>query len=140
VHTYAPTFDAVFNEILLPTCGIAFCHNEPGAYLDASSPGAAYATLVGALSDTPTCGHLGMVRVEPGDPDRSLLYLKLTTPPCGRRMPLLFDDTLDPREVEQVRRWIERGALREEPMGAADSGAAVEAGLRDASSDRGGDG
>jgi hypothetical protein len=73
------------------------------------------------------------MRVAPFDPDASLLYLKITTPPCGVRMPagFAFSGMLPAAQIEQIREWIACGA----PYG--DAGC-LEAAAPDASD--GGDG
>ncbi len=40
------------------------------------------------------------------------MYLKVTTPPCGARMPLTFGGSgqLNRRQLAQLKQWIERGA------------------------------
>lgn len=109
--TYAPTFYAVYYEILRPTCGIPFCHLTPG-YFTVATPELAYQTLVNAPATSDACRSTGLMRVAPGQPDQSLLYLKITNPPCGKQMPLSFGTStpLDPRKIEQIREWILRGA------------------------------
>lgn len=109
--TYAPTFYAVYFEVLRPSCGVLFCHLAPG-YFAVSTPELAYQTLVNAPATSDTCRSTGLMRIAPGQPDQSLLYLKITNPPCGKQMPLSFGVSvpLDPREVEQIRQWILRGA------------------------------
>ncbi len=111
-HTFAPTYSAVYDEVLSPTCALVFCHGGSGDYLQLASKAIGYASLVDAAAEGPDCGATGLVRVEPGHPERSLLYLKITDPPCGAKMPLLYgySGSLDPREVEQIRQWIEAGA------------------------------
>jgi len=51
-------------------------------------------------------------RVDPGNPDASLLYLKITNPPCGSKMPLSYgtSGSLDPLQIAQIGAWIEAGA------------------------------
>jgi hypothetical protein len=109
-RTYEPTLSAIYREIFRPTCAAVFCHKDSRLGFDASSIERSYETLVNVMTETDQCGPTGLVRVVPGQPSQSLLYLKLTEPPCGRRMPLLFDPNLDPRELEQIRSWIESGA------------------------------
>jgi hypothetical protein len=67
---------------------------------------------LGAPSVSSVCGHLGLREVSPGQPEQSLFYLKLlTAPPCGVSMPP--DRLLPSARLEQVRRWIELGALND---------------------------
>ena len=113
VLTHAPTFDAIWGEILQPTCAIVFCHAGAADYLHLWSEPVAYQSLVDAAAEGPMCAPTGLVRVAPFHPETSLLYLKVTSPPCGARMPLLYgySGTLDPRQVDQIRQWIACGAL-----------------------------
>ena len=72
-------------------------------------PKTAYDSLVDARST-----QSPLMRVAPGKPDESYLFLKITgrhlaAGGSGERMP--FNDTpLTPEEVERVRAWIEAGA------------------------------
>lgn len=111
--TYEPTLAAIQAEIFAPTCAAAFCHYDDQLGFNAVSLERSYDTLVNVTSDTELCGPTGLERVVPGDPSQSLLYLKLTDPPCGDQMPRLFNQNLDPRAIEQIRTWIENGALKE---------------------------
>lgn len=143
--TYAPTFYAVYWEILQPTCGTVFCH-ATDAYYELASPERGYETLVGVPASSFGCQGTGLDRVSPGHPEASLLYLKITHPPCGSVMPPAFggQPALAPRQIDQIRRWILRGAPRDGGLhdprkydaGAVDGGpdgAAGDAGARDAS-------
>lgn len=114
VHTLAPTYHAVYQEILGPTCGVEFCHGGTADYLQLWTESGGYPSLVAAPAQGPACAPTGLLRVDPGHPETSLLYLKLTSsPPCGNRMPLQYGCAggLDSREVEQIRSWIACGAL-----------------------------
>jgi hypothetical protein len=126
--TYAPTFDTIWSEILAPTCAAPFCHAGSGAYLHLWSEVIGYQSLVDAAAQGPMCAPTGLRRVAPFDPDASLLYLKITNPPCGAKMPLGYGYamTLPARQIEQIRQWIACGA----PYG--DAGCPAEAGAPDA--------
>lgn len=113
-HTFAPTYHAIYQEVLGPTCGVEFCHGGTADYLQLWTEAEGYQSLLRAPAQGPACAPTGLLRVDPGHPETSLLYLKLTSsPPCGSRMPLEYGCAggLDPREVEQVRSWIAYGAL-----------------------------
>jgi hypothetical protein len=79
--------------------------------LDMSSRDAAYASLVDHDSNpkNEACAKLGLKRVKAGEPDQSLLYLKLDShAPCGQQMP---PGGQLPQELrDEVREWIARGA------------------------------
>jgi hypothetical protein len=123
VHTYAPTYAAVWNEVLRPNCALIFCHAGSADYLQLSSEAIGYESLVDAAAEGPMCSKTGLLRVDPYHPDASLMYLKITTPPCGNKMPFLpGNPSLDPRDVAQIRQWISCGALD------GDAGCPVEAG------------
>ncbi len=111
--TYAPTFTAVFNEVFEQRfCTSVFCHGIGGATLNFSSKQAAYASLVDHEATGAMCRDQGLVIVVPGEPDASLLLAKVSsdTPPCGGRMPRIPGVFVEPREIEQIRAWILRGA------------------------------
>jgi hypothetical protein len=88
--------------ILTQSCAFGGCHSKKDATsgLDLESPdigrrlkGKAAASCVGTL-------------VDPGKPDNSLIYNKLTDPPpCGSRMPLGKDE-LYPEDKDVIRKWI----------------------------------
>lgn len=70
--------------------------------------GVSYAEIVNQPSEQDASWTL----VVPGDPDNSLLYLKVSsdTPPVGSTMPL-FGARLSANELALLRDWIEQGAL-----------------------------
>ena len=110
--TFTEIYPLMFPVETRPQCN--FCHSLPPN--DTSngmlSMGADQATAYSALMDNSMgsmCGDT-MPLVEPGNPQGSLFYLKLTAaPPCGDRMPLggtpLTADLLD-----KVDSWITAGA------------------------------
>lgn len=86
------SFTLLYDTVLRPSCTNDYCHYSGvglryGA-LDMSSRSYAYWSLVDQPAASPACGRMG-TRVVPGDPDHSLLNLKVsqTMPPCGARMP-----------------------------------------------------
>ncbi|HEY6562825.1 MAG TPA: hypothetical protein VI072_36425 [Polyangiaceae bacterium] len=111
-RTYAPTFSAVWSEVLYASCGASYCHagDQTGLMLMAADQ--AYDDLVGALPRGVDCKDSGLTLVEPRHPESSLIYLKLVAPPCGALMPRLIG-RLPERDIAQVRRWIELGALKD---------------------------
>ena len=99
-----PELEALRADIFTPSCALASCHSSAdaagGLDLEAAD---LEAQLVGAPSGT--CD--GWVRVVPGAPDESLLYLKIAGPaPCGTLMPA--PDGLPPEQTACVRSWIEQ--------------------------------
>src|SRR4029077_5119913 len=107
------TFTAIYDEVLGPICA-NMCHiSSEQFYLVIASKEGAFGNLVNAPAMGPSCAPTGLKRVDPGHPETSLLYLKVTSPPCGAKMPLLYGDasgSLDPLAIDQIRQWIEAGA------------------------------
>ncbi len=105
----------VFPKVIRVKCGS--CHNDApsfGGLAFFPGPELAYTNLVGVPSgDKPAyqCAGSGLNRVQPGEPENSLIYLKLTLPPCGGKMPPPAFGTATPEQVELVRQWIVDGAL-----------------------------
>jgi hypothetical protein len=108
-RSYAPTYDAVWNEILHYTCAVEFCHGGSADYLQLPGESAGYAALVGVPAQGPLCAPTGLLRVDPFHPEASLMYLKVTDPPCGGKMPLNVGN-LCPADIDQIARWIACGA------------------------------
>jgi hypothetical protein len=93
-----------------------YCHSVPANEISNGRLGMgetraeAYAALVGRGSMSARCGGGGARLVVPGDPNASLLYLKLSAAPaCGDRMPQ-GASPLTAAQVEMVRSWIAAGA------------------------------
>jgi hypothetical protein len=121
------SFTAVYEKVIRPTCSSDFCHyNGVGirySALDMSSQVFAYWSLVGQPCMGPSCSEMGM-RVVPGRPEASILYLKVseTMPPCGSQMPAdpvaltamgtsVFSGTALPDdELALIKAWILEGA------------------------------
>ena len=98
-------------RILVPRCATAGCHaGDPPAVSPRLEEGASWAHMVGVPSEEMPSMDL----VEPGDPERSYLVLKLRGTAgaqggSGLRMPPA-DAPLDAAEVIGVEAWITRGA------------------------------
>ena len=128
--TYTATpksFTLLYNTVLRPSCSNDYCHYSGVGVrysaLDMSSRSYAYWSLVDQPAAGPGCSRMG-TRVVPGDPDHSLLYLKVsqTMAPCGARMPanpttLLTNGTSEfsgtplPDDQQQlIADWIANGA------------------------------
>jgi hypothetical protein len=115
-----PNFPSIYRVVIEPSCGGASaCHNAMSGlldqhHLDMSTREMAYMNLVGVTAmgeDTagPICASSGLRRVVPGAPEMSLLYLKVTSPPCGMPMPL-GGTPLPMETTEVIREWIANGA------------------------------
>ena len=110
--TYAPTFTAIYNEILVPSCALSFCHDGPINPMPLLGQASSYMQIVNAQANGPLCGNMGLTRVVPGNPDMSLLYLKVEqpVPVCGNPMPGSGKGSLDARQLAQIKSWIMMGA------------------------------
>lgn len=104
-----PTWSGIYNHSFR-SCRNAICHGKGVAGVDMTSQQSAYDSLVGHASDpTRECAKLGLNRVEPGEPEKSLMWLKLDiNAPCGQQMPP--GGTLPQAVVDRVHDWIAQGA------------------------------
>lgn len=138
--TNEATFTSVYLDVFCHvSCTNPYCHGSSGAWgnMDLSSSiEIAYANLVGHRTGTDvpadgraTCRNSDLLRVVPGAPEQSLLYLKITgKAPCGTVMPPPDSDysLLTEAQIDHIRRWIEAGAPLHSPEAAdasVDSGA-----------------
>ncbi len=120
--TGAPTFDAVFDEVLCTnTCTDSFCHGATGSgQLQLHRREAAYTALVNAAADGEECRNMSLTRVVPGDAEASLLVEKLRpNPVCGGAMPqgveISGEGYVPEAQIMQIEAWINAGALRHPP-------------------------
>jgi hypothetical protein len=119
--SYAPTFSAIFSEILTRgstgNCMFGACHGgDPDPELNGNlqirfdDKQGAYDHLVNVVSTSPLCA--GMTLVVPGNADGSMLIQKLgPTPPCGTRMPIGLP--LNDMHMNQIATWINNGAMND---------------------------
>lgn len=121
------SFTNVYTKVIQPTCSSSFCHYDSVGILfsalDMSSKVRTYWSLVGQPCMGPNCGKNGM-RVVPYDPDKSVLYQKLSALrlQCGTQMPANIEQTLIqgfsvytgpelPADQQQlIHDWIQEGA------------------------------
>lgn len=103
-------FAQVQYDVFLTSCAGAGCHDSTSRQGDLDlSEGSAYDSLHEAPCSDPAAAADGILRVTPGDPDRSLLYLKLVEPVgYGGVMPPW--GAPDAATVDLVRQWIATGA------------------------------
>lgn len=101
------TFTRVQTEVFTPTCARAGCHDLIGQQSQLVLTAArAYTNTVGV----PSVEMPQLRRVEPGDPNGSYLYRKITgSGITGERMPLQLPPLSD-AQIKLVRDWIRRGA------------------------------
>lgn len=120
-----PTFTNVYNKVLRAShCTDVQCHGVAEQGNLGLSKAAAYRNLVGVPASgecTPVagapeagtfcgCGQSGLTRVVAGDPDHSLLIMKLSgAPPCGDLMPP-NSEPIAADLLDLVKQWIQAGA------------------------------
>ena len=117
-RSYAPTMTAIYDDVLSLRCAVRFCHiGSTGATPIMSTKDHTYEQLIGVPAAGAKCadaGLAGLLRVDPGHPETSLLYLKIENPPpaglCGDQMPSGNSLPLEDPDIEQIRQWIVQGA------------------------------
>lgn len=99
-----PTWRSIQDNILTPRC--SWCHPKAGLNLDEAN---SYDMLVGI----PSTEQDTLMRVRPGEPDRSYMIWKLEGDPRirGVRMPA-DENYLEQVEIDVIRQWIAAGAPR----------------------------
>ena len=110
--TGAPTWSASVWPLLQANCGGCHVSPAPSGGLDLVQEGA-YTRILGLSSQQPS-----LRLIEPGDPDASYLWMKLTDADgiSGSQMP--FDPSTGPRpltdeELSIINQWITAGALQD---------------------------
>jgi hypothetical protein len=104
-----PRWTSIYSFVFW-SCRNAGCHGSGLAGVNFATKDGAWESLVGMPANPKfACSELGKQRVVPGEPDNSLLYLKLDiNAPCGQQMPPA--PALTDAARERVREWIVRGA------------------------------
>lgn len=122
----APNWASIWvNVIRKYDCGATQCHGASSAGgLRLDDKASAYQNLIGQKA-TGLCIEAGsngtaavcgcapnnLTRVVAGDPDNSLLVMKLSgSPPCGERMPPA-SEPIPTAALDAVKQWITDGAL-----------------------------
>lgn len=103
------TFSQIQQEIFTPNCAKSGCHNAATAMEGlVLETGRSYDLLVGR----PASQRSTLARVQPGDPERSYLILKLRGDPtiAGARMPFDGPPYLTSEQIEGIAAWIRAGA------------------------------
>jgi hypothetical protein len=101
--------ETVFEIFERAACRSAFCHGAGTGELDFNTPEALHASLVGVPAVGDGCKDSALPRVQPGDPEHSLLLIKLRPgPPCGKIMPPAAIQALTEADIQQVADWIAR--------------------------------
>jgi hypothetical protein len=141
VSTVVPTnFASINADILQPTCSnFTVCHSPEGKLtanaLDlkddtgTATPGLkAYMALINQLSVNKKAKALGLMRVKPCDATNSFLQMKLQMTvdtdidsDFGHHMPSVAGEFLSASQIQAVKDWINRGALKDEPASVSGS-------------------
>jgi len=102
-----------FNDDVLPVLNMhcVMCHLPGAEQAELILYPDAWSQLVGISSS-----QSALARVEPGNPSKSYLYLKLTGAQdteggSGLQMPFQ-QSPLEPSQIEMIRSWIEQGAKK----------------------------
>lgn len=102
------SFAASIQPIFDQSCARIGCHagGAPTAGQNLSA-GQAYASIVNVPSKVGSCTSFD--RVEPGVPETSALFLRISGEACGTRMPR-GGTPLSSEKIETIRSWIQAGA------------------------------
>jgi hypothetical protein len=109
------TFTQVYTQVIAVRC--TPCHTTAtgigvvNGKLDMTSQAAAFTNLVNTPAAGVACNAKGP-RVMPGDPDMSVMYLKISLDdptPCGGKMPL-NQAALTQDQADMIESWITAGA------------------------------
>ena len=103
-----PTLASIQANIFTPSCALAGCHAGPSPQQGQNlSAGVAFSNIVNVASTE----QPAFLRVEPGDPDNSYLYMKITGDPriSGDRMPRNAAP-LSTAKIAAIHDWIANGA------------------------------
>jgi hypothetical protein len=108
-----PEFAALHERVLVPSCASGGCHSTADAIADLALEDIdeAYDALLNQPCTNQTAIIEGLLRVMPGAPEDSFLYLKVTDAQgMGTEMPPAEDLTAE--EQEAIAEWISIGAPR----------------------------
>src|SRR5688572_20754441 len=113
------SFERLQQKVLTPSCATAGCHVAGSQFAVESglvlTSDVAYEQLVGVAAKLPNAKADGLLRVKPGFPDLSFLYMKIHGIPEGKdygaKMPL-GGTRLTVGQMEFIKQWISLGALK----------------------------
>ncbi|MDG2303541.1 MAG: PQQ-binding-like beta-propeller repeat protein [Candidatus Binatia bacterium] len=108
------TFTSIYSDIFVSAgCAGGSCHGSGAGELSFASQAVAYDELVGVDAEGPECIENGGLRVDPGNPDNSLLMNKINGGDvvCGTNMPIT--GMLEPDQIDRIRTWIADGAAND---------------------------
>ncbi len=106
----APAQVSFANEvqpIFTNNCALSGCHVSGGTAPFSLASGVSHGQLVNQNATVGPCQ--GQKRVQPSDPNNSVLVKRLEGSTCGNRMPL-GGSQLDPASIQLIRDWITQGA------------------------------
>lgn len=104
--TQASDFEQLQRDLFTPTC--SGCHGNSGPAGLSLTAANAYSNLVNVASRT----NPSVLRVTPGDPDNSMIIMKVEgRAGVGSRMPL-GGSALSAETIELLRDWIAAGAVQ----------------------------
>ena len=112
--TVKPTLESLEKKYFAGSCAFSSCHSaakHAGELV--LEPGLSYANLIGIPALHP--GAVNFVRVEPGQPDNSFLYIKVTQPQAGqgKLMPVGASEPVDADcGIAALKAWIAAGAKK----------------------------
>ncbi len=108
------TFTSIYNDIFVGAgCANGSCHGANAGELSFDTQQTAYEGLVDVAAMGTVCAETEMIRVDPGNPDGSLLMNKVSSeePACGDTMPIA--GMLEPEQIQRIRAWIADGAAND---------------------------
>lgn len=112
-------YDQLYAQIFATTCTGAVCHSGAGAGgLSFDDADLSFAALVGTSPDNDAAAADGLLRVAPGEPERSFLLTKLTPGAdlqalgYGAPMPRAGVSRPGTHARQAIRDWIDAGAPR----------------------------
>ncbi|MDB5035591.1 MAG: hypothetical protein JWQ98_2832 [Chlorobi bacterium] len=113
--TVEPTYTSIRNKIFTKSCSTPSCHSTEGfrgaMVLEADK---AYDNLVSVPADNDGAKARHLLRVSPGQPDSSFLYIKLTHPAANEGSLMPYSGIpLDSQSISAIRTWIANGAKRD---------------------------
>jgi hypothetical protein len=105
--------EPVFEIFERAACRTVFCHDAGTGELDFRTPEQLHESMVGVAASGEGCKELNLPRVQPGDPEHSLLLIKLRQgPPGGKIMPPAAIQALTPQDIQVVSDWTGTGRAR----------------------------
>jgi mono/diheme cytochrome c family protein len=110
-HSIEPKLSSIQQEIFDESCSAPSCHGSGKKGNLSLVAGNAFAQLVDVRSTVDKKNAPPFLRVKPGSPDSSLLFVKIIAPDTnqGEVMPK-GTDKLTQNSIDAIRRWILNGA------------------------------